>query len=106
MVALTENPFFLDDEDCRWVYSTLSSMSLEEKIGQLFLAIGLSEDDQDILDMERTLHIGGIMYRPHPAKKLKERNDKLQAQARIPLLIAANLEAGGSGAVPDMKRLQ
>lgn len=101
MVALTENPFFLDDEDCRWVYSTLSSMSLEEKIGQLFLAIGLSEDDQDILDMERTLHIGGIMYRPHPAKKLKERNDKLQAQARIPLLIAANLEAGGSGALTE-----
>ena len=101
MVALTQNPFFLNDEGRRWVRDTLSTMTLDEKVGQLFLAIGLSEDDQDILDMERRLHIGGIMYRPHPAKKLKERNDKLQAQARIPLLIAANLEAGGSGALTE-----
>ena len=101
MVALTQNPFFLNDEARRWVRSTLAAMTLEEKVGQLFLAIGLSEDDQDILDMEHRLHIGGIMYRPHPAKKLKERNDKLQAQARIPLLIAANLEAGGSGALTE-----
>ena len=101
MVALKENPYFLKDADCAWVEETLSSMSLDEKVGQLFLAIGLSEDDNDILEMERKFHLGGIMYRPHPAKLLKERNDKLQAQARIPLLIAANLEAGGSGALTE-----
>lgn len=99
MVDMKAKPFFLDDKGCRWVTQTLSSMSLEEKIGQLFLAIGLSEDDGDILEMERQFHLGGIMYRPGRAEKLKNRNDKLQAQARIPLLIAANLENGGSGAV-------
>ena len=99
MVDLYAKPFFLDETKAQWVKDTIDSMSLEEKIGQVFFAIGLSDDDQDVLDMEKSLHIGGIMYRPHDAEKLRVRNEKLQKQAKIPLLIAANLEAGGSGAL-------
>ena len=99
MVRLKDNPYFLDDQGCEWVRETLGSMTMEEKIGQLFFAIGLSDSDDDILAMERDLHIGGIMYRPNHADTLCKRNEKLQRSARIPLLIAANLEAGGSGAL-------
>ena len=33
MVALTENPFFLDQDQKRWVMDTLAGMTVEEKIG-------------------------------------------------------------------------
>lgn len=99
MVDLRANPYYLDDKGIAWVKQTVASMSKEEKIGQLFFAIGLSDDDADIFAMEKNLHIGGIMYRPNDTAKLKNRNESLQKHARIPLLIAANLEGGGNGAL-------
>ena len=37
MVDLRAQPFNLDDDAVRWVHSTIDSLSLEEKIGQLFM---------------------------------------------------------------------
>ena len=34
MTDLRAAPFFLDDEALRWVEETISSMSMEEKVGQ------------------------------------------------------------------------
>ena len=99
MTDLSKTPFHLGKTQQEWVKKTLGQMSVEEKAGQLFLVIGQSDHDEDILDMYREFQFGGIMYRPDRADKLKNRNDKLQALAKIPVLIAANLEAGGSGAV-------
>ena len=99
MVELGKAPFNLGEKQQEWVKATLDQMTLEEKAGQLFLVIGQSDDDEVILEMYRKYRFGGIMYRPDHADKLKKRNDKLQAEAKIPVLIAANLEAGGSGAV-------
>lgn len=98
---LYERPYHLNEDDVRWVQETLAGMTLEEKIGQVFFAIGLTDSDEDALAMVEDLHIGGIMYRPNQAEKLKRRNDKIQTAAKIPLLIAANLEAGGSGALVE-----
>lgn len=36
MIQYKENPFYLTEEQVQWVESTYDSMSLEEKIGQLF----------------------------------------------------------------------
>lgn len=33
---LKQNPFFLDDEDIKWVEKTLEGMTREEKAGHLF----------------------------------------------------------------------
>ena len=99
MTDLSKTPFHLGKTQQEWVKKTLGQMSVEEKAGQLFLVIGQSDHDEDILDMYREFQFGGIMYRPDRADKLKNRNDKLQTLAKIPVLIAANLEAGGSGAV-------
>ena len=35
MIDLKGKPFYLDDEDIRWVEETIDAMSLEEKIGQI-----------------------------------------------------------------------
>lgn len=96
---MKEKPFYLKDDQIEWVKNTLNSMSLKEKIGQLFLVIGLTNDEEELVGMYRQWKFGGIMFRPAPAADLKRWNVRLQKEAKIPLLVAANLENGGSGAV-------
>ena len=98
-VTMKETPFYLKDEQIEWVEKNLDSMTLEEKIGQLFLVIGLADDEEELVRMYRQWKFGGIMFRPAPAASLRQWNKRLQKEAKIPLLIAANLENGGSGAV-------
>lgn len=99
MPDLKAKPFYLDEGQIRWVEDTLRSMDTNEKIGQLFLVIGLSDNEEDIIKLYDDTRFGGIMYRPEPMEKLKGKNERLQSHAKIPVLIAANLESGGSGAI-------
>ena len=39
MVDMKAKPFYLSDEDCKWVEETIAGMTTEEKIGQLFFNI-------------------------------------------------------------------
>lgn len=48
--------------------------------------------------------LGGILFRPCDTEYLKKRFASLDAAAKIPLLKAANMEAGGIGAVSDGTR--
>ena len=97
MIDLKASPFFLDDEGIRWVSDTLSSMTLEEKAGQVFCALGLSDSEEMLRGMVCGIGIGGIMYRPGPQAYIQETHRRIQNMAKIPLLLAANTEAGGSG---------
>ena len=36
MIRYKENPFYLTEEQIQWVEDTYDSMSLDEKLGQLF----------------------------------------------------------------------
>ena len=97
MIDLRANPFFLDDEGIRWVNETLASMTAEEKAGQVFCPLGLAGNDEVLRGMICGLGVGGIMYRPGPKAEIQETHRRIQEMAKIPLLIAANTEAGGSG---------
>ncbi len=97
MVDLRANPFFLDDESIRWVEETLASMTLEEKAGQVFCPLGLAGNEEALRGMICGLGVGGIMYRPGPKEMIQETHRRIQNMAKIPLLLAANTEAGGSG---------
>ena len=97
MINLRANPFFLDDEGIRWVNETLASMTVEEKAGQVFCPLGLAGNEEALRGMICGLGIGGIMYRPGPKAEIQETHRRIQEMAKIPLLIAANTEAGGSG---------
>ena len=44
MVDLKQKPFYLSDEDIRWVEETIASMTDEEKIGQLFIMLDRKKD--------------------------------------------------------------
>ena len=97
MIDLKANPFYLSDEDIRWVEETRDAMSTEQKAGQIFCALGIGDDEGMLRGMIDGIGIGGIMYRPGPKAVVQNTHRKIQNMAKIPLLLAANTEAGGSG---------
>lgn len=101
MVDLTAQPFNLDADGVAWVNDTIASMSIEEKIGQLFVNMGSSRTEEYLKEMVDTYHIAAVRYQPGPADEVYEQNRILQENSRIPMLIAANTEAGGNGACTD-----
>lgn len=101
MVNLRIKPYNLDDEGIKWVKDTIASMTLEEKIGQLFVNMGASRDEEYLKSVLDNYHIGGVRYNPGKAVDVYEQNKILQENSKIPLLIAANTEAGGNGACSD-----
>ena len=101
MVDLTAAPFNLDAEGVAWVEETLAGMSDEEKIGQLFVNMGSSRDEEYLTEMVQKYHIAAVRYQPGPAAEIWDQNHILQTKSKIPMLIAANTEAGGNGAAPE-----
>lgn len=97
MVDLKAKPFYLDEDGCRWVTETLAGMTEDEKIGQLFCDILWDRPGTDPLNLLKDIQPGGIMYRPFAGEKMLEYSKLLQSHAKIPMLIACNLERGGSG---------
>ena len=91
------NPFFLNDRQIAWVRETLQSMSEEDKLRHLFCLVAYDDDDEACRKMAREVRPGGVMSRVMPAKQCVSLVNKLQSMSKIPLLISANLEAGGDG---------
>ena len=91
------NPFYLNDNEIKWVEDTYEGMSLEEKIGQLFCPIVFTKDENELRELVQTKHIGGMLYREGPGEELRQAHKILQDASKIPLLTASNLEYGGNG---------
>jgi beta-N-acetylhexosaminidase len=101
MVNLKITPYHLSIQDIEWVSKTLSNMSLQEKLGQLMFPVGTSNDESVLRQMVEGLGIGGMMYRAGDGEVVQESHRVLQSYAKIPMLLAANLESGGTGLVID-----
>ena len=98
---ITKAPFHLDKKAVEWVENTLNSMSLEEKIGQLFCPIGFSTDREYLDHGLLRFYIGGMFFRDGKSTEMRETFAYAQSHSKIPLLIPSNLEAGGDGAATD-----
>lgn len=94
-------PFYLSDEDIRWVEDTWEGMTTEEKIGQLFCPIEMSTDEAELRRDVEERHIGGVLYRVGQAKEILESHRILQKYSKIPIFTASNLEMGGSGSAVE-----
>jgi beta-N-acetylhexosaminidase len=100
MEYLARAPFNLSARDLAWVRDTLAGMSEDEKIRQLFCLVIYGDDDASLAAMT-AFAPGGIMTRPMPLAEGLRVIGRLQSGAKIPLLVAANLEKGGNGAVTE-----
>jgi len=81
-----------------WVDSTYNSLSLKEKIGQLYMVQVFSNQDQatkkTILNQITTHHIGGVIYSNGGPVRQAQLNNELQAASKIPLLVGMDAEWG------------
>lgn len=107
LVDLKAAPYNLDDDQIQWVEDTLASMTLDEQVGQLFTNLfffgedsfsGNSYTAEQIIE---TFHIGMARYHGGEAVKVQDLLNRLQKAARIPMIIAANCDSGGNGAMKD-----
>ena len=107
LVDLTAAPYQLDPDQISWVEETLESMTLDEQVGQLFTNLfffGADSFSGNSLTAEEIIekyHIGIARYHGGTAAQVQDLLNRLQSAARIPLLIAANCDSGGNGAMND-----
>ncbi|HSU48008.1 MAG TPA: gluconokinase, GntK/IdnK-type [Arthrobacter sp.] len=100
-VDLAAAPFNLDADAIAWVEGTVGAMTLEEKIGQLFINHNNDYSPQYLDGVLENYHVGGMRYRPGPSAAVQEHIRYAQSRSRIPLLIASNPEMGGAGSCDD-----
>jgi len=103
-------PIHLEHDGERWAEKTLRKLSLEEKVGQLFMvrlqADFLNTDNPEYLQIRDSIgkyHLGGFimtvrweppfLYRTQPYE-VAELLNRLQQDSKLPLLIAADFERG------------
>ena len=59
-VDLKAKPYYLDDEAIKWVKDTIDSMTIEEKIGQLFVNMGSSRTEEYLTDVVTKYKFGAV----------------------------------------------
>lgn len=96
----SENPLITADVESqqKWVDSIYNSMTLEEKVGQLYMVQVMSNQDDEtknkIINLIRNHHIGGIIYSNGGPVRQAKLNNELQALSKLPLLIGMDAEWG------------
>ncbi len=101
-------PFY--DRNYLWVDSLMETMSVEEKIGQLFMVAAYSNKDasheQAIGKLIREYKIGGLIFMQGGPIRQARLTNNYQAIADIPLLIAMDAEWGPSMRLDSVTRFQ
>ncbi len=88
-------------QDTHWVDSTLATMTVEEKVGQLFIAdlvAVYSHQESPIRKyasrMLQKYHVGGFVLAGGTVSDIALVTNSLQQESKVPLLINADLEGG------------
>lgn len=93
-INLKAAPFNLTEKQIKWVEETLSSLTTDKKIGQLFHLVTYTSDPKYLDYLVKDLGIGGCMMRTMSLEELAKTVNYMQEKAEIPLLLSANIEAG------------
>ena len=82
----------------KWVDSIYSSMTIEEKVGQLFMVMVFSNQDkkthQSIVKQIKENKIGGVIYSKGGPIRQAQLNNEYQAISKTPLLVGMDAEWG------------
>ena len=82
----------------QWVDSTYSNLSLEEKIGQLFMIdVFTNKSNTELENLEsfiKSNHIGGVIFSKGNPYRQAQFTNKIQTENKIPLLIGMDAEWG------------
>ncbi|WP_282031935.1 glycoside hydrolase family 3 N-terminal domain-containing protein [Winogradskyella eximia] len=95
-----KNPLQTKDsiQQKKWVDDLFNSLSIEERIGQLFMVQVFSDKgkahESEIAKLITEQHIGGLIYSNGGPVRQAKLNNTLQAASKIPLLIGMDAEWG------------
>lgn len=106
VVPIGDNPNLLRRPSI-WADSVLNTLTLEEKIGQLFIIRAHSDKDDAYYSMvEKQIsdyHVGGLCFFQGDAKKQAELTNRYQSVSKTPLFISIDAEWGLSMRLKDAK---
>jgi beta-glucosidase-like glycosyl hydrolase/CubicO group peptidase (beta-lactamase class C family) len=94
------NPLLTKDYQAqtKWVDSVYNSLSLQEKIGQLFMVDIFSSDPKEKVNKIKLLikdyYIGGIIFSKGGPKRQIKLNNEFQSLSNVPLIMAMDAEWG------------
>jgi beta-glucosidase-like glycosyl hydrolase len=100
LVGQNLDPLRTDDyfSQEKWVDSILSSMTIDEKIGQLFMIQAYSNLDSvhenEIKEMIEEYHVGNLIFMQGTPTKQAELTNKYQSLSKVPLMIGFDGEWG------------
>ena len=82
------SPLYKDSIQMKWVDEKYNSMSLEEKVGQLFIVAAYTNRDSvhenDIMKLIKDEDIGGLIFMQDQAVKQIDLTNKFQSNSKIP----------------------
>ena len=103
MVDLRAKPFYLNEQELRWVEDTIASMSLDEKLSQLFVLLkGIPGADEGMIrGLMESARPGGMRWQGGSKETVARQNALFQQYSRVPVLIAGNCDDGGHGVLQE-----
>ena len=88
----------LQTNDSKWVDSIYNSLTLEQKIGQLYMIAAYSGGEKynqsDIEQLILNYNIGGLIFMQGNATAQGQQTNKFQLMSKVPLLLAMDAEWG------------
>ena len=105
LTILTTNLLFAQPKQ-NWVDSTYQSLTLEQKIGQLFMPMVFSQGDQNhyqkAISAIEKYHLGGIIFSKGTIAEQVRLTNEFQNKSSVPLLIAMDAEWGMAMRISDV----
>lgn len=94
--AQSTSPLFKDAAQLQWVDSLYQQMTLDQKIGQLFMVAAYSNKDQshenEIISLIENEEIGGLIFMQDDYNRQADLTNIYQKRSKIPLLIGMDAE--------------
>ncbi|HAD97843.1 MAG TPA: beta-N-acetylglucosaminidase, partial [Cryomorphaceae bacterium] len=91
-------PSVIWEGDTSWAREKLKNMSMDEKLGQLFMIAAYSNKGKahqdEIINLVKNEHIGGLIFFQGGPQKQARLTNIYQQGAKIPLMIAMDAEWG------------
>ncbi|WP_052444833.1 glycoside hydrolase family 3 protein [Flammeovirga sp. OC4] len=95
---MNKKPPFINHINDEWVIKNLKSMSLDQKIGQLFQVACFSNRDEshtiEVLELIKNYHLGGLTFFQGNAVTQANLTNQYQAASKVPLFINIDAEWG------------
>ena len=84
----------LNEQQQSWADSVFDSLTMEEKVAQLLHPNFSGQSDSDLQELFRKVPVGSFFSGTCDFEVMRKRNDIIQKNSKVPVLISADMENG------------